>query len=71
MSEKSLRKLRIRSENIRILLAELIGTFILIVSKILFLYTAVYFWRAKNQMNQNGKKKIYNLTLYSHLVMAV
>ena len=68
MSEKSLRKLRIRSENIRILLAELIGTFILIVSKILFLYTAVYF---KNQMNQNGKKKIYNLTLYSHLVMAV
>ena len=45
MSEKSLRKLRIRSENIRILLAELIGTFILIVSKILFLYTAVYFLR--------------------------
>jgi len=43
MTEKSLRKLRIRSENIRILLAELIGTFILIVSKILFLYIVVYF----------------------------
>ena len=68
MSEKSLRKLRIRSENIRILLAELIGTFILIVSKILFLYVVVYFL---NQMNQNSKKKINNLTLYSHLVMAV